>query len=315
MTEPEWKDFMVFDISEDGDRTMLNIEPEDLNDYLHPEKVFTIIKQDINRIYLWKGGRSPVKKRFMSSRVATTIQGELMEAGFKRSKIVAIEQGDELQEFLNVFGLESMEVAENLEDKYYIRDIEKQKMKVNEILNTKKISGKTSKLEEIKRLLNGDEDIVWIKSFTVNLAKDWLKQLLKNKKFKDRLKNLADAKGIEIKNHESRYAITNKRIFVHSFLNTFFDFSKVPRYVLEIKGEIVILDLRELKSFEIEENETIYDVWFNVDPLKKGKNVFPFIGLTVQEYEKLIGVFENHFMARIPQKIKSLTYIRKKKVM
>ncbi|MFX1445632.1 MAG: hypothetical protein ACFFHV_19625, partial [Promethearchaeota archaeon] len=126
MIDIKYKDFMVFDVKETGDYTELKIKKEDLGDFLHPEYAYIIIYQGINRIYFWKGARSPVRKRFLGSRIATEIQGAIMEAGFKRCKIITIDQGEELEEFLNVFGLESMEVAQKLEDKRYIRNIKKE---------------------------------------------------------------------------------------------------------------------------------------------------------------------------------------------
>ena len=177
MNESEWQDFVVFDINEEGERTKINVKKEDLGDYLHPEQVFAIIKQDVYRIYLWKGVRSAVRKRFLGSRVATTIQGELMKAGYKRCKIVAIEQGDEVEEFLNVFGLESMKVKEEdkLEDKHYIRSSEREKERIAKILETKQIDTKTSKLVEIKKLLDDDEKIIWFKRSTEKFTENWKK--------------------------------------------------------------------------------------------------------------------------------------------
>ncbi|MHA1660284.1 MAG: hypothetical protein ACTSUT_14325, partial [Promethearchaeota archaeon] len=260
----------------------------------------------------WKGVRSSVRKRFLGSRVATAIQGELMKAGYKRCKIVAIEQGDEVEEFLNVFGLESMKVKEEdkLDDKYYTRNSEREKEKIDKILETKQIDTKTSKLVEIKRLLDKDEKIIWFKSSTVNFSENGVKLLSKNKKFKNRIKKEIDE--IEIKKHENRYVITNKRIAVHSIFNKIFDFSEIPKHVLEVIGEIVFLDLKGLVSFDIEKND-LYDIWFNIEPLNKGVNVFPFEGLTLEEYEKLIDVFTVilPFRAEIPNKTKKLTYIRK----
>ena len=59
----EWKDFMVFELNDEGEKTELNLDKQDLGDYLDTEKVFLIIIQEIKRIYLWKGVRSPVRNR------------------------------------------------------------------------------------------------------------------------------------------------------------------------------------------------------------------------------------------------------------
>ncbi|MFX0041613.1 MAG: hypothetical protein ACFE8L_01760 [Candidatus Hodarchaeota archaeon] len=125
-----YEEFLVFDLENDGERTKLDIKQEDLQNYLNPEQVLVIIREDIRRIYIWKGAKSPVRKRFISSRVARELQKELLEdPRYHRCKIVSIDQGDELQEFLEAFQLESMEVTERLPDMRYIRNIERERMK------------------------------------------------------------------------------------------------------------------------------------------------------------------------------------------
>ncbi|MHA1150814.1 MAG: hypothetical protein ACTSR8_21550 [Promethearchaeota archaeon] len=121
--------FMVYALEDSGERKRLECKPEQLGDILDPEQVYVIVQEPIRRIYIWKGAKSPVRKRFISSRIAGALQEELVkEAAFHRCKIVSIDQGDELEEFLNAFNLESMEVTEKLADMRYIRNIDKQKM-------------------------------------------------------------------------------------------------------------------------------------------------------------------------------------------
>ncbi|MHA1282916.1 MAG: hypothetical protein ACTSQP_10460 [Promethearchaeota archaeon] len=126
----EYDYFMVFALEDSGERIRLDInDPSQLGSILDPEQVFVIVWEEIRRIYIWKGAKSPVRKRFISSRVASQLQEELVKkAAFHRCKIVSIDQGDELEEFLNAFGLESMEVTETLADMRYIRNIDRQKM-------------------------------------------------------------------------------------------------------------------------------------------------------------------------------------------
>jgi len=62
--------------------------------------------------------------------------------GFHRCKIVSIDQGDELQEFLNAFRLESMEVTERLPDMRYIRNLERDRLLELERLTREKEKGK-----------------------------------------------------------------------------------------------------------------------------------------------------------------------------
>ena len=142
MTET-YEDFIVYDLQNSGDRTRLNIKPEGLQNYLNPEQVLIIIREDLRRIYIWKGSKSPVRKRFISSRVAQDLQRDLIQdSRYHRCKIVSIDQGDELQEFLNAFRLESMEVTERLPDMRYIRNLERDRLLELERLAREKEKGK-----------------------------------------------------------------------------------------------------------------------------------------------------------------------------
>lgn len=124
-----YDEFIVFDLENTGERKKLKIKQEELQTHLSPEQVLIIIREDLRRIYIWKGSKSPVRKRFISSKVAQELQKELMDdPRYHRCKIVSIDQGDELQEFLNAFKLESMEVKERLPDMRYVRNIERQQV-------------------------------------------------------------------------------------------------------------------------------------------------------------------------------------------
>ncbi|MBY8980968.1 MAG: hypothetical protein KGD72_11305 [Candidatus Lokiarchaeota archaeon] len=124
-----YDEFIVYDLQNTGDRTRLNIKPEELQNHLDPEQVLIIIREDLRRIFIWKGSKSPVRKRFISSRVAQDLQRDLIQdARYHRCKIISIDQGDELQEFLSAFRLESMEVTERLPDMRYVRNIERDRL-------------------------------------------------------------------------------------------------------------------------------------------------------------------------------------------
>ena len=124
-----YDEFIVYDLQNTGDRTRLNIKPEELKNHLNPEQVLIIIREDLRRIFIWKGVKSPVRKRFISSRVAQDLQRDLIQdARYHRCKIVSIDQGDELQEFLSAFRLESMEVTERPPDMRYVRNIERDRL-------------------------------------------------------------------------------------------------------------------------------------------------------------------------------------------
>jgi hypothetical protein len=128
MNMTEIETFMVYELDDSGERIKLEMEQENLQENLHPEQVLVIIREDLRRIFIWKGPKSPVRKRFISSRVASALQEELMkDARYHRCKIVSVDAGDEPTEFLNAFRLESMEVTDRLEDMRYVRNIERER--------------------------------------------------------------------------------------------------------------------------------------------------------------------------------------------
>jgi len=134
-----YEEFMVYDLENTGERKKLNVKQQELQSYLDPEQVIIIVREDLRRIFIWKGSKSPVRKRFISSKVAQQLQKELIaDARYHRCKIVSIDQGDELQEFLNAFKLESMEATERLPDMRYIRNIERDRMKEEQKLANEK---------------------------------------------------------------------------------------------------------------------------------------------------------------------------------
>jgi len=126
----EYAFFMVYALEETGEHVRLDVSDEaELGNILDPENVFVIVKEELRRIFIWQGAKSPVRKRFISSRVAQALQEELVkQAAFHRCKIVSVDQGDEVEEFLRAFNLESMEVTEKLADVRYIRNIDREKM-------------------------------------------------------------------------------------------------------------------------------------------------------------------------------------------
>ena len=128
MSNSDYDEFMVYELDDSGERVRLEgITIDTLESILHPEQVVVIVREDLRRIYIWKGVKSPVRQRFISSRVAQQLQEELVKvAAFHRCKIVSIDQGDELEEFLKAFNLESMEVTDKMQDLRYVRNIEKQ---------------------------------------------------------------------------------------------------------------------------------------------------------------------------------------------
>ncbi len=309
----EYQEFMVFEVEETGETNKINIEMEELKFYLHPEKTLIIVREDLRKIYLWKGAKAPVRKRFVGSRAATSTQGDLMKNGYHRCKILSIDQGDELEEFLNVFGLESMKVEEKLEDKYYVLNSVRDRLKEEQILGTKIEHEGKSKLTEIEKYLDKDEKILWIKSSQIKLSDNWSKDLLKNKKYKDRIKEVMNKGDIEDESYEKREVVTEKRLITSNKINKYYDFSVVPERFLKKEDEIVILDLDGLLSFDIEESKDKYRICFNVEPKNKGDCVFIFENLTTEEYHKFIDIFTLvlKYRAEIPTQAGILTYGKK----
>ena len=309
----DYQEFMVFEIEESGDRNRVAIDKDELSFYLAPEKALIIVREELRRIYLWKGAKSNVRKRFLGSRIATEIQGEIMKNGYHRCKIVSIDQGDEAQEFLNVFGLESMEVTEKLEDKVILRNSVRERLEQQKVLDTKIESSETSKLDEIKKILANDEKILWIKSTTKKMTKSWLDSLVKDKKFKNRIKSIIKMDDIEEQMFETREVITNKRIITNSKINEYYDFSDISNVYFNQEGPLAILNLNGLRSFVIEESKGVYRVWFTTDTRDGDKFVFLFEGLTSEEYHKLVDIFTSviPFRAEIPKETGKLTYIPK----
>lgn len=129
-----YENFMIYELDDSGERVKLDVTEDQFrenngNNVLHSAQVVVIVKEDLRRIYIWKGGKSPVRKRFISSRVASALQEELINsAAFHRCKIVSVDQGDEVDDFLNAFQFESMAVEEKLADMRYIRNVDREKM-------------------------------------------------------------------------------------------------------------------------------------------------------------------------------------------
>jgi hypothetical protein len=105
-----YSDFMVFEVKDTGERVKLNLTEEAFchdngQNILHPLQVAIIIKEELRRIYIWKGLSSSIRKKFIASRVASELQREITNSShFHRCKIISVDQGDEPVEFLNAFG-------------------------------------------------------------------------------------------------------------------------------------------------------------------------------------------------------------------
>ncbi|MBD3195971.1 MAG: hypothetical protein GF317_12995 [Candidatus Lokiarchaeota archaeon] len=101
-----YSNFMVFKLKDTGEKVHVDISEEDLRenkngDIFNPSQVLLIVNEEFRRIYIWKGVKSSVRKKFIASRRAAELQQEMMNnAHFHRCKIISVDQGDEPKEFL-----------------------------------------------------------------------------------------------------------------------------------------------------------------------------------------------------------------------
>ena len=132
----ELKTFFAYELKDTGERKELDFSKTEIEQNLHPEQVLVLVREDLRRIFIWKGAKSPVKRRFISSKVAQEIQVDLMkDSRFHQCKIVSVDQGDEIQEFLDAFNMEPMKVKEKLPDMRYIRNSEKPRFKKTRVFS------------------------------------------------------------------------------------------------------------------------------------------------------------------------------------
>lgn len=112
----DFSDFMVYELRDSGERIRLNVPEKEFREnhgrnVLHSKQVAIIIKNKLRRMFIWKGYESSVRKKFIASRVAVELQSELIATvHFHRCKIVSVDQGEEPQEFLDVFGFDGLEI-------------------------------------------------------------------------------------------------------------------------------------------------------------------------------------------------------------
>ena len=121
MMAETYENFMIFGLESTGEKLKLDIS-EDLfcanngQNVLDSHQVLVIVKEDLRRIYIWKGVNSHVRKKFIASRIAAELQNDLVVEGhFHRCKIISVDQGDEPNEFLRAFGFTTGELPEILD--------------------------------------------------------------------------------------------------------------------------------------------------------------------------------------------------------
>ncbi len=116
-----YENFMIFGLESTGEKVKLDILEDEFRanngqNILNPHQVLVIVKEDLRRIFIWKGVNSHVRKKFIASRIAAELQNDLVvNEHFHRCKIISVDQGDEPLEFMRAFGLKSVECPEILE--------------------------------------------------------------------------------------------------------------------------------------------------------------------------------------------------------
>ena len=166
-----YTDFMIFKVKDTGEDFRLNITEEAFrqnngNVVLHPLQVAIIIKEQLRRIYIWKGISSSVRNKFIASRVASELQRDIINSSnFHRCKIVSVDQGDEPEEFLNAFGFqtipftidsEAFEVStatrKEIVSPYLDQKVEKEQAKDKNNQTLDKIAVKAPSYERLKKV-------------------------------------------------------------------------------------------------------------------------------------------------------------------
>lgn len=88
---------VVYEVDEEGELVGL---PGLSRDVLGSEKVVIVVAERQKKIYLWKGKRSSVKKKFVGARKAADLRAEW---GLT-FKVVAVDEGEEDSDFLGLMG-------------------------------------------------------------------------------------------------------------------------------------------------------------------------------------------------------------------
>ncbi len=113
---PELEIFKLHDSGEYSrieDATIENVES-----YLKEDEVLILLCPEVRRLYIFQGRKAPVNKKFISSRVAGQLQRERVKNAGMQHKIVAIDQGDEPDEFIVNLELKNFKTeAQRLEEK------------------------------------------------------------------------------------------------------------------------------------------------------------------------------------------------------
>ncbi|MBY8985971.1 MAG: hypothetical protein KGD65_12930 [Candidatus Lokiarchaeota archaeon] len=245
-----YTDFMIFEVEDNGERSRLNITEEVFHQnngagILHSSQVAIIVKEELRRIYIWKGISSSVRKKFIASHVASEIQRELMNSSsFHRCKIVSIDQTDEPNEFLNTFGFQKKSNPAEIYDD-------------QNTLEAKKINGPN----EAKQVKSEDFQKIAVNN-KLTPSYEGLKNAHQSKKILDRILNKKVPDNFKRKHvligKSNLYGISVKKAEIFNEVHEMKDWemiSNLPRETIDLEGHKLRIhfnkDLGEIEAIEI----------------------------------------------------------------
>lgn len=151
----------VFKLHETGEYSPVEgVTKEDIEEIFDENEVFIILIPELRRLYIWKGKACPVQKKFISSRVAQKIQRERVRNAGMQHKIVSIDQGDELDEFIKNLGLKHVKTQAE-------REAERKKKEEEEAKRFEELMKKPDIVKEEPK----EEEAIKASSYVTNLMK------------------------------------------------------------------------------------------------------------------------------------------------
>lgn len=122
-------DIEVFQLHDSGEYSKIeDASLDNIEGFLKEDDVLLILCPEVRRLYIFQGAQAPVNKKFISSRVAGQIQREHVKNAGMQHKIVAVDQNDEPDEFVENLGLKNVKTeAQRLEEKQQQVDEEARK--------------------------------------------------------------------------------------------------------------------------------------------------------------------------------------------
>ncbi|MFX1323511.1 MAG: hypothetical protein ACFE8N_01035 [Promethearchaeota archaeon] len=160
---------MLFEVKDTGEELPLNISEElfclnNGNGVLHHSQVTIIFKENLRRIYIWKGVSSSVRKKFIASQVATRLQQELMNSlNYPHCKIVSVDQGDEPNEFLDAFGFKRNSINNDPSSILILNQLDKTNINYNSFPQVKEEKTNDIELKNIDKSTNNQSSYKMLK--------------------------------------------------------------------------------------------------------------------------------------------------------